>query len=112
MPDVVVIGFDGRTLTYEKLERACTYIRNGAVLATHLDINQSDEGWIYPGLRRHARRFHVDGKGAEVRRKTVHETVDMVLELTGANREEVFVGDRIYTDVKTGVVNGAHGSWF
>ena len=36
--------------------------------------------------------------------------VDMVLELTGANREEVsFVGDRIYTDVKTGVVNGAHG---
>ena len=39
MPDVVVIGFD-MTLTYEKLERACTYIRNGAVfLATHLDIN-------------------------------------------------------------------------
>lgn len=36
MPDVVVIGFD-MTLTYEKLERACTYIRNGAVfLATHL----------------------------------------------------------------------------
>ena len=30
MPDVVVIGFD-MTLTYEKLERACTYIRNGAV---------------------------------------------------------------------------------
>ena len=39
MPDVVVIGFD-MTLTYEKLERACTYIRSGAVfLATHLDIN-------------------------------------------------------------------------
>ena len=39
MPDVVVIGFD-LTLTYEKLERACTYIRNGSVfLATHLDIN-------------------------------------------------------------------------
>lgn len=38
MPDVVVIGFD-MTLTYEKLERACTYIRSGAVfLATHLDI--------------------------------------------------------------------------
>ena len=34
----------------------------------------------------------------------------MVLELTGAKREEVsFVGDRLYTDVKTGVANGAHG---
>ena len=39
MPDLVVVGFD-KTLTYEKLERACTYIRNGArFLATHLDIN-------------------------------------------------------------------------
>ena len=38
-PDAVVVGFD-RTLTYEKLERACTYIREGAdFLATHLDIN-------------------------------------------------------------------------
>ena len=34
----------------------------------------------------------------------------MVLEMTGAKREAMsFVGDRIYTDVKTGVVNGAHG---
>ena len=47
MPDVVVIGFD-MTLTYEKLERACTYIRNGAVfLATHLDINcPTKDGFI------------------------------------------------------------------
>lgn len=29
-PDVVVVGFD-MTLTYEKLERVCTYIREGAV---------------------------------------------------------------------------------
>ena len=34
----------------------------------------------------------------------------MVLAMTGAKREEVsFVGDRLYTDVKTGVANGAHG---
>ena len=34
----------------------------------------------------------------------------MVLEMTGAKREAMsFVGDRIYTDVKTGVVNGVHG---
>lgn len=34
----------------------------------------------------------------------------MVLTMTGAKREQVtFVGDRLYTDVKTGVANGAHG---
>ena len=45
-PDLVVVGFD-MTLTYEKLERACTFIRNGAVfLATHLDINCPTEDGI------------------------------------------------------------------
>ena len=85
MPDVVVIGFD-MTLTYEKLERACTYIRNGAVfLATHLDINCPTKDGFIPDC------------GA-------------ICAAIGVMREEVsFVGDRIYTDVKTGVANGAHG---
>ena len=42
MPDVVVFGFD-MTLTYEKLERACTYIRNGAV---DFDKNSVLEGTV------------------------------------------------------------------
>ena len=51
MPDVVVIGFD-MTLTYEKLERACTHIRNGAVfLATHLDINCPTKDGFIPDCR-------------------------------------------------------------
>ena len=38
-PDIVVTSFD-TTLTYAKLERACTFIRNGAEwLTTHPDIN-------------------------------------------------------------------------
>ncbi len=42
--------------------------------------------------------------------KPYPETVDMVLELTRVQRERVsFVGDRLYTDVKTGVNNGARG---
>lgn len=42
--------------------------------------------------------------------KPFKETVDMVLEITGFKRDEVaFVGDRIYTDVATGVKNGAKG---
>jgi len=42
--------------------------------------------------------------------KPFKETVDYVLEKTGAELEKVtFVGDRLYTDVKTGINNGAHG---
>jgi ribonucleotide monophosphatase NagD (HAD superfamily) len=34
----------------------------------------------------------------------------MVLSITGAGREQVaFVGDRLYTDVATGINNGAKG---
>ena len=47
-PDLVVIGFD-TTLTYEKLSKACTFIREGAVfLATHLDINCPTETGFIP----------------------------------------------------------------
>ena len=57
MPDVVVFGFD-MTLTYEKLERACTYIRNGAVfLATHLDINCPTKDGFIPTAAPCTRRF-------------------------------------------------------
>lgn len=72
MPDVVVIGFD-MTLTYEKLERACTYIRSGAVfLATHLDINCPTRAGIYPGLWCYVRgNLTVYGKAAEVCGKTI-----------------------------------------
>lgn len=38
------------------------------------------------------------------------ETVDMVAEITGYQPSEMaFVGDRLYTDVATGVNNGAKG---
>lgn len=111
MPDVVVIGFD-MTLTYEKLERACTYIRNGAeFLATHLDINCPTKDGFIPDCGAMCAAISLStGKEPRYVGKPFKETVDMVLELTGAKREEVsFVGDRLYTDVKTGVANGAHG---
>lgn len=111
MPDVVVIGFD-LTLTYEKLERACTYIRNGAVfLATHLDINCPTKDGFIPDCGAMCAAIALStGKDPKYVGKPFRETVDMVLSMTGAEREHVtFVGDRLYTDVKTGVANGAHG---
>ena len=111
VPDAVVVGFD-MTLTYEKLERACTYIRNkAAFLATHLDINcPTAEGFIPDCGAMCAAITLSTGKEPRYVGKPFAETVDMVLELTGVQREHVaFVGDRLYTDVKTGVNNGARG---
>ena len=111
MPDVVVIGFD-MTLTYEKLERACTYIRSGAVfLATHLDINCPTRDGFIPDCGAMCAAISLStGRQPKYVGKPFKETVDMVLEITGFKRDEVaFVGDRIYTDVATGVKNGAKG---
>ena len=50
------------------------------------------------------------GKQPKYVGKPFKETVDLVLDKTGVELEKVtFVGDRLYTDVKTGVANGAHG---
>ena len=110
-PDVVVVGFD-TTLTYEKLEKACTYIRNGATfLATHLDINCPTEDGFIPDCGAMCALI-TKSTGVEPRYlgKPFPETMEMVLKLTGCTRDEiVFVGDRLYTDVATGVKNGAKG---
>lgn len=110
-PDVVVVGFD-LTLTYEKLERACTFIRNGAeFLATHLDINCPTEDGFIPDCGAMCAAISLStGKEPRYVGKPFPETVDMVLRITGKTREQVaFVGDRLYTDVATGVKNGARG---
>lgn len=110
-PDVVVVGFD-MTLTYEKLERVCTYIREGAAfLATHKDINCPTENGFIPDCGAMCAAITLS-TGVEPRYlgKPCKETVDMVLQRTGYKREEIaFAGDRLYTDVATGVNNGAAG---
>lgn len=110
-PDVVVIGFD-LTLTYEKLMRACLYIRNGAeFLATHLDINCPTHDGFIPDCGSMCAAIALStGKQPKYVGKPFKETVDYVLAKTGAELEKVtFVGDRLYTDVKTGINNGAYG---
>ncbi len=111
MPDIVVVGFD-TTLTYEKLERACTYIRNGAVfLATHLDINCPTNDSFIPDCGSFCAAISLStGVKPKFLGKPFPETLELVLEKTGIEKEKiVFVGDRIYTDVSTGVKNGAKG---
>ena len=110
-PDVVVAGFD-TTLTYEKLERACTYIREGAVfLATHLDINCPTEDGFIPDCGAICAAISLStGVTPRYLGKPFAETLGMILKATGAGTEQTaFVGDRLYTDVAAGVNNGAKG---
>lgn len=110
-PDIVVVGFD-TTLTYHKLERACTFIRNGAMfLATHMDINCPTEDGFIPDCGAMCRLIsYSTGKEPRFLGKPEKETLEMILQKSGFGREEVaFVGDRLYTDVATGVKNGAKG---
>lgn len=110
-PDIVVVGFD-TTLTYEKLERACTFIREGSIfLATHLDINCPTEGGFMPDCGAFCAAISLStGVEPKYLGKPFGETVDMVLLRTGEERDRVaFVGDRLYTDVATGVNHGANG---
>ena len=110
-PDVVVCAFDTE-LTYAKLERACTFIRRGAVfLATHEDINCPTEGGFIPDCGAMCAAISLStGRKPKYLGKPHAETVEKILSMTGASREEIaFVGDRLYTDIAAGENNGASG---
>jgi HAD superfamily hydrolase (TIGR01450 family) len=111
IPDVVVVAFD-KTLTYEKLSNACVYIMQGAeFLSTHLDINCPVPGGFIPDSGAICAAIGLStGVTPKFVGKPFEETVEMVVEATGAERSKIaFVGDRIYTDVACGVNNGAMG---
>lgn len=110
-PDIVVVAFD-TTLTYEKLTRACDYIRSGALfLATHLDINCPTETGFIPDCGSFCACISLStGVQPKYLGKPFAETVEQVVARTGCPRSQIaFVGDRLYTDVATGVRNGAAG---
>ena len=110
-PDVCVQSFD-TTLTYEKLDRICRYVRSGVpFIATHMDTNCPTEDGFMPDCGAMCALI-TESTGVKPRffGKPFGETVEMITALTGYAKEDMaFVGDRIYTDVATGVNNGAKG---
>ncbi len=107
-PDIVVVGFD-TSLTYEKIERACTFIRNGALfIATHPDLNcPTEDGFIPDCGSMCALVTASTGVVPRYLGKPYKETVDMIKLITGRSDVEIaFVGDRLYTDIAIGVNNG------
>ncbi len=106
--DIVVSSFD-LTLTYEKLENACTLIRNGAeFFSTHEDINcPTTDGFIPDSGAICALITLSTGVQPRYFGKPHKETVEYIESYTGISRaDSVIVGDRLYTDIATGRNHG------
>ncbi len=107
-PDIVVTSFD-TTLTYEKLSKACKYIREGAeFMATHMDINcPTEDGFIPDSGAICALITASTGVKPRFFGKPFSETVDIISSMTGYSKDEMaIIGDRLYTDIALGYKNG------
>lgn len=107
-PDIVVLGFD-TTLTYEKLNKACNFIANGAIyLATHPDINCPTKDGFMPDVGAMIELIATStGKRPIVLGKPMTATVEFLAELLHCEWDElVFIGDRLETDIRIGADHG------
>lgn len=101
-PDIVVLGFD-TTLTYEKLSKACHYIRNGCIyFGINPDWNCPMEGGAFiPDCGSIAKLIEAStGRFPEFFGKPSKHTLDYIIQETGYEPDEIaIVGDRLYTDI-------------
>lgn len=108
-PDYVLVGYD-TTLDYAKLTRVCDLVRAGLpYIATHPDFNCPTETGFAPDLGAFMACIEASaGRKADVVIGKPHRgIVDGALELLGlAAGDCAMVGDRLYTDIATGVRHG------
>ena len=105
---IVVASFD-TTLTYDKLEKACRYIREGAeFISTHPDFNCPVEGGFIPDSGAICALITAStGKLPRYFGKPYEDTLQIIEEFSGVAREDmVVVGDRLYTDIALGAKHG------
>ncbi len=106
--DIVVMGFD-TTLTYEKLVKACDFVRNGALLyGVNMDYNCPTETGFIPDCGSICQLVYAStGVKTEFFGKPSRHTADFILEKTGYDKNSLaIIGDRLYTDIALGVNNG------
>ncbi len=106
--DIVVTSFD-TTLTYQKLNDACRFIRGGAeYLSTHPDFNCPTETGFIPDSGAIAAFVTAStGKTPTYFGKPYRETVEMICEATGHTAGKMCIfGDRLYTDIAVGKRHG------
>jgi len=111
-PDYVLLAFD-TTLQYDRLCRLCDLIRAGKpYVATHPDLNCPTETGFIPDVGSFMALIEAStGRRPDVIvGKPYGGIVEEALRRTGFARHEMaMVGDRLYTDVATGVHHGMMG---
>ncbi len=108
-PEIVLLTYD-KTLTYEKLVKLAGFLHKGLLfVATHSDINCPAKDFYLPDIgsfialieKSTGRRPDVDcGKPFSVMGDCIREHYGK------SGTEVVMFGDRLYTDIKFGGVNG------
>ena len=105
-PDYVLAGFD-TTLDYAKLTRMCDLVRAGLpYIATHPDFNCPTESGFIPDLGAIIAFVEAStGRRPDtILGKPYQGIVEGALAITGVPAAETaMVGDRLYTDIATGV---------
>ncbi len=108
-PDIVVIGFD-TTLDYAKMCAVCDFVRAGLpYIATHPDFNCPTETGFIPDIGAIMAFIEAStGRRPDlVVGKPNTGIVEAVLRRTGLQTHELaMVGDRLYTDIETGLRSG------
>ncbi len=108
-PEIVVIGFD-TTLDYKKLQVVCDFVRAGLpYIATHPDFNCPTETGFMPDIGAIMAFIEAStGRRPDlVVGKPNTGIVEAVLRRTGLKTDELaMVGDRLYTDIETGLRSG------
>jgi len=105
-PDYVLIAYD-TTLDYEKMTRVCDFVRAGLpYIATHPDFNCPTETGFAPDIGAIIAFIEASaGRRPDIiLGKPYQGIVEEALRLTGLRTDELaMVGDRLYTDIATGV---------
>ena len=108
-PELVVIGFD-TTLTYDKMRVCCDFLRAGLpYVATHPDFNCPTEAGFMPDIGAILAFIEAStGRRPDlIVGKPNTGIVEAVLRRTGRKLSELaMVGDRLYTDIETGLRSG------
>ena len=108
-PEIVVIGFD-TTLDYAKMTAVCDFVRAGLpYIATHPDFNCPTETGFAPDLG--AIMAFIQASAGRMPDLIVGKPnpgiVEAALRRTGLKVNELaMVGDRLYTDIETGLRSG------
>ncbi len=108
-PEIVVIGYD-TTLDYKKMTRVCDLVRAGLpYIATHPDFNCPTETGFAPDIG--AIMAFIEASAFRRPELIVGKPntgiVEAALRRTGLKTGEMaMVGDRLYTDIETGLRSG------